>query len=551
MSRNRNASVLALTTALAFVAVALPGAATQRALLVGVGDYPGREMDLKGPPHDVTALRRELVGRLGFPPQGVEVLLDADATSANIIGALRRIATDSAANDFVLVYLSGHGTSAYDPRVPVALAHNTGAFVPVDYRVEDPPKRKLDKLIVGSRDLRPLLAAIDETGAYGLVMIDSCYSRNTSRSLYAAAPPVYRQIDTGIEHIGAFSITSGNTKDAGDYPYERILTMAASGAKEVAIDVNEPTRTLDGKPHGAFTDAVLRALREFPRLDANGDTVVTNGEFFASVKRRMAEADIPHSPQLLPSPGTDRRNLAGSAVFGTAATLPAAPAPLPAVRLRVRVDATLPIVADAIDGSDELELATAAADLVVKRGNGAFHLLTRYGDAVASVATEEAAADALRQQPWIRHLVRRLGQRAADFDVALALRGETFEEGEELAISATPKASAYLLVVDIAPNGALRVLYPPRRTAFAATGAGRPVSFRAKVNPPFGIDHVVAAAFAQPPTFYDSRLLADAEIAVNTPLHGEIVEALVGQAGAAVGLAKVVTVPANGAGKDA
>ena len=539
----RQTSAVAMWVALVVAGTVVPAPAAQWALLVGVGDYAGYEMDLKGPGNDVAALRRELVENLGYSPERVDVLLDADASRANILAALRRLADAVGAGDFVLVYLSGHGTSAYDPRVPVALAHNTGAFVPADYPPRGSQQQKLDALVVGSRDLRPLLTAIDKTGALGLVMIDSCYSRNTSRSLYAAAPMVYRQIDSGLDHLGPFS-TTPTVREADGYPYSRLLTMAASSAKETAIDLQDPARTLDGKPHGAFTDAALRTLRELPRADSNGDGVVTNREFFAGVKLRMAVADLPHSPQMLPSPGVDRRDLAGQAAFGAASVRPAEPVPLPAARLRVRVEGDMPSVASAVDASDALVGAERTTDLLVRRSQDAYYILTAFGDAVAAVATEEEVANALRQQPWIRQLAQTLGQRARDdSSVEISVRGETFEDGEELQVAATLEPSAYLLVLDIAPSGALRVLYPSRRSEFGVVPAGRPVPFRALVGPPFGTDYIVAAAFPQAPSFYDGRLLADAEIMPGTSLHREVVRALTATSKVATGVAKVVTVP--------
>ena len=61
------------------------------------------------------------------------------------------------------------------------------------------------------------------------------------------------------------------------------------------------------------------------------------------------------------------------------------------------------------------------------------------------------------------------------------------------------------------------------------------------MNPPFGTDYVVAAAFPQAPSFYDGRLLADAEIATGTSLHREVVRALTATPKVAAGVAKVVT----------
>lgn len=538
MNPGRRTSALA-ALALFACGAAMPASAAQWALLVGVGDYPGTAWDLDGPRHDVASLRRELVENLGYPAARVNVLVDADATRANILDALGRLATAAAPDDFALVYLSGHGTSAHDPNRPVALAHNTGAFVPVDYEANGSPQRKLDTLLVGSRDLRPIFTSMDKKGIHGLVLIDSCYSRNTSRSLHAATPPAYRSIDSGLRPRSL-----GVVANSGDeYPYSRLMTMTASSAKEVALDLNDPTRTLDGKPHGAFTDAVLRTLRELPNADANGDAVVTNREFFASVKLRMAVAHIPHSPQMLPSPGIDHRDLAGQAAFAASSTRPARPAPLPAARLRVHVEGALPLVMEAIDQTNALAFARNSPDLVVRRGQGAFHILTPYGDAVASLPTERAAASALRQQPWIRELVWRLGQASGGLGVRISLRGETFEEGEELEVIATPSDRTHLLVLDIAPSGALRVLHPAHEGELRPASVQSPITFRVQVTPPFGMDYVVAFVFPRAPSFYNARLLTDAEIAPRTALHRQLVEAFTATSKNAVALAKITTVP--------
>ena len=60
---------------------AAPAEAVKRALLVGVGNYAdSRVPDLQGPPHDVAALRSDLVEHGGFAPKDITVLLDSEAT---------------------------------------------------------------------------------------------------------------------------------------------------------------------------------------------------------------------------------------------------------------------------------------------------------------------------------------------------------------------------------------------------------------------------------------------------------------------------------------
>ena len=90
------------------------GAATRRALLVGVADYDRPGLSLSGPGNDV-ALMQHVLQQLGFDPSKVVTLAsDADParrpTRANILGALDRLAAESGPGDLVYLHLSGHGS---------------------------------------------------------------------------------------------------------------------------------------------------------------------------------------------------------------------------------------------------------------------------------------------------------------------------------------------------------------------------------------------------------------------------------------------------------
>ena len=527
---------LALTLTLAFGSA---HASTQRALLVGVGEYADASMRLLGPPHDVAVLREQLIDNLGFPADQVRTLVDGQATHANILRALERLRDISRSGDFVLVYLSGHGTSAFNPAsADLALPSGTGAFVPHDYKLRGDAAEKLASLVIGFRDLRPTLTTMDAAGVSGVVMVDSCYAERTSRSLHVADSLAWRHVTSGLEHLEPFDAIPKETTDS--YPYRNLATLTASSAKEKALDLPNGAMTLDGLPHGAFTDALLRTLRDAAWTDANGDGVLTTWELFADLKQRMSAADLPHSPQLLPSPGEDSAGLLARAAF-RAAGYAARPLEPQGESLRIRVDGKLPLIEAAIAQTPNLDSATDDHDLRVVRTDGVVRILTAFGDAVTSLELETDAAGALRQQPWIRSLVRNLGRESGS-GMELRLRGETYEAGDELRIAATAAQRVHLLVLDIAPNGELRVLYPGRGDGFEAIPANRAVPFRAKVDAPFGIDYVLAAGFLAKPAFYDARLLAGA-IKPHASLHRELLTALQGGLSASVAVAKVVTVP--------
>lgn len=85
--------------------------ATLHALLVGVGSYRMDGMELRGPVNDVALLSKVLGTRRGrlFKRAEVHVLLDGQATRAEVGRALETIVRSAKAPDLVLFYYSGHG----------------------------------------------------------------------------------------------------------------------------------------------------------------------------------------------------------------------------------------------------------------------------------------------------------------------------------------------------------------------------------------------------------------------------------------------------------
>ena len=492
---------------------AMPADAVQRALLVGVGDYVDeRVSDLKGPPHDVAALQAALIQHGGFTGENITVLLDGAATKRRILSEIGRLAETSRPGDFVLIYLSGHGTSAFNPLNLLPLPHHSGAFLPTDFKSS--PEEQLDSLIIGTHDLRPLLEEIDANEVRGLLLIDSCYAENLSRKLSFVPKPIYRTIDLGLTAgLEDPSFDSGSGA-APPYPYRHLATLTASSKREMAVDLTDPRLTLDGKPHGAFTDSLLRTLRQMGSADADHNGTVSHGELFAAVRVRMSSAGHTHSPQLLPLRSEDTGGLLDQGVFPNpqqpAAEEPGLRAGEP---LRVKVQGTLTQVTAVVRESDGLVLENEAPDLRVVRADDAIRLLTAGGDQVFADRNEAALIHALRQQLWVHQLLR-IPNAAQRFQINVRMdgySGETFEHCEELSFLTRMDQTAHLLLVNAAPDGTLRVLYPYDEGELAAIRAGRTVQVGGiQVQPPFGIDYVVAVGFLDRPALYDSDLLKGA-----------------------------------------
>jgi hypothetical protein len=152
----------------------------------------------------------------------------------------------------------------------------TGAIVPSDLR---PGGREstLTQLIIGNRDLRPRLSRL-EAKADVLVIFDACFSGESVKSIEAAEMPPAKYVSLADLTDGEVSRKSleqaersmHTRSQSPDYPYRRVVYLAASANNQYARDINRHFlehaqgrfSTYDGQPHGAFTNALLFLLAD-------------------------------------------------------------------------------------------------------------------------------------------------------------------------------------------------------------------------------------------------------------------------------------------------
>lgn len=110
-----HARILAFASAL--LLGALPAAAGDRALLIGVNDYKDDTIsDLRGPAIDVANIHRLLVETLAFPEAGIKVLTETDATRAGVFNAIDEwLIAGTQPGDRIYIYFSGHGAQVQIP----------------------------------------------------------------------------------------------------------------------------------------------------------------------------------------------------------------------------------------------------------------------------------------------------------------------------------------------------------------------------------------------------------------------------------------------------
>lgn len=252
----------------------------QRALCVGVNDYPGSDMDLAGCVNDAADWRALLEAR-GYR---VESLLNGDATRTRMLDALRALVTGATGGDALVFTFSGHGSwlpdndrDEPDARDEMMCPHDV---MQQQYVLDD--------------DLHEIFKMKQEDVRM-YVISDSCHSGSVVRyapslrpdnALRARFLPPYvlargdRAFERAIERAAN---TPAPTKQ--EYP---VLLFSGCQDTEFSYDTS-----FNGRPNGAFTRTAIDAL-------ATGH-IKTAQAWYDEIRRTLPSSALPQTPQLFGS----------------------------------------------------------------------------------------------------------------------------------------------------------------------------------------------------------------------------------------------------------
>jgi hypothetical protein len=491
-------------------------AARNVALLVAVGQFRDRLLQseqLLGTEADIDSMQRLLSERWGFGADDVRALRNEEATHDRILAEISALEQRSAPGDTVVIYFSGHGTSANAENNSFDLPYATGAWVPYDVDVSslDSAQRTL---IVGRRDLVPRLRRLDTQGRLVVVVSDSCYSGQVVREFgQTRSRSRYLRIvtrDLGIAHV---SSALAPRPPPPPYPYQHVLLLSAASDSEAGADISTPLAlqqapTVDGRYHGAFTDALLRLLSgrllrgQFNYAQAQ---VALTGFL---EQRRFAQ-----HPQLLPAIADDFKNVASQPFLGMHSS-EGSSAPVPVASgavLRVRLDAIAGELRARIAAVKGIAIVDQGGDLTVRQRGTRVRLLGPAEDPIAdSVSTDPNLIKRIAAAVWLRRTLpagsNDLGLRA---ETDPGSRGNTYVQCESFVFEARLEKPAYLMLLDLDSQGNVTVLYPTRAAEQRLLAPGRPQAIpsadpreRILVTPPFGTDEVAVLAFERRPAFF-------------------------------------------------
>lgn len=536
----------ALTGARAFTpdaaTPAIDDASVRRiALLIGISDYPATR-DLEGPREDIRAMREVLINVWDFHPADVVTLADGQATRTRIIGELDALLTRSAPGDHVLVYYSGHGTSDYDLTSGIPLPDDSGALVPVDFVPQGSIDEQLSQLVLGERDLRPRFQALDRGDRFLAVMIDSCFAESVLRSddqgLDPGLPSRYLRLAGATPVLRAerrARAIAAASAPARPFTYERAIFIGAASAFEEATDIGRAMLsrfpTFDARPHGAFTDALLRYLTLEQIADEDRNGAISYSELYSAVRSFMSARRYRHMPQRRPLPSQSIGSIEDRVVFESTRLIADRAGEVPVDTLSVWVAGPEKDVArllPALRAEDHIVLRTnqSADVLVLVRGEQA---QLRTGDnlllAEVSVARPEALVDRLTRYAWANRITRASVSAGAP-GVRLELRPDRSYAmlRDHLQLDVFPTRPAHLAVFNIDPLGDINLLYPTSQEDVAERyEQQRPLSLPRSLNEeaitiaaPFGLEFLVAIAFDDVPQALE-RIAALQEVPFDSP----------------------------------
>ena len=253
-----------------------------RALCVGINDYPGTNMDLAGCVNDAKDWQAFFEGR-GYR---VDALHDREATRERIVEALKTVVGQAGSDEAVVFTFSGHGS-----------------WLPDDDR-DEPDAR--DEMMCPYDVMQEHYLLDDElyeifcakpAGARIYVIADSCHSGSVTR--YASAPAEPDQAPVKARFLPPYLFARGNR--LFERAIDRALNTPAptkrrypavlfSGCQDSEFSYDT---AFHGRPNGAFSRVAIDALRE--------GNITTPRELYDAVRKKLPAPSLPQTPQLFAS----------------------------------------------------------------------------------------------------------------------------------------------------------------------------------------------------------------------------------------------------------
>jgi WD40 repeat protein len=218
---------------------------------IGISKYDQSQLDLANAAHDAQAMAALM--SVPAPPIYVQpvvtTLLDGQATTKNIVAALKKIADQAQPDDLVVIFMAGHGQQV----------NGEYYFAPADFGTHDPAlfnramtlgnetaEHAVDTLFatdgLGQDKLLPLIESVK--ASHLALILDTCYSAAIATQDAVLTRDMNETVASHIgDSIGRFVLSSS---------FNLALDTGSAGLSGVPVDE---------EGHGLFTGYVLLGLK--------------------------------------------------------------------------------------------------------------------------------------------------------------------------------------------------------------------------------------------------------------------------------------------------
>ena len=232
----------------------------KKAVCIGINNYPGTSNDLNGCVNDARDWSALLQG-MGFE---TSLMLDAQATRANVKAALQGLISATNAGDVAVFTYSGHGTQVSDASGDESDPYDEAVYL-YDGTV------KVDELRVILDGIHPQATLV--------IISDSCFSGSVTRLTAEKAKPRF---------VPPTFVTAGKVaRRSFLLPEANMPEILVSGCSDSEYSYDAE---FNGRPNGAMTAFAIQVIKQNPN--------VTYREFFAGLRNLLPSKDYPQSPQL-------------------------------------------------------------------------------------------------------------------------------------------------------------------------------------------------------------------------------------------------------------
>jgi hypothetical protein len=249
------------------------------AVLAGINDYPGDDMDLNGAVNDSQNMKKLLTTKFGFPATNVTMLLDAQATRENILGQLRMYGNLVGLGDELVFHYSGHGTLFPDiysdivdetTKTEVDITQEDGSHyrVPLDYydsaivpwNFDSSASGKAWKGLILDDELYGVFSAITGKGATVVFISDSCHSGSIGKAEANGIKARFMKPERVFKAKSLADVKFKKplrqiTRTTPPNFNNRYIVLGAAQDNETALDGGNPTM-----PGGLFTSTLVQVI---------------------------------------------------------------------------------------------------------------------------------------------------------------------------------------------------------------------------------------------------------------------------------------------------